>query len=191
MPEPGRIIALGGVAIFPWLAKAFDQSLAIFFPPLGDNAAAWRFMGVLLIVSAALLSIFLRPMRIRLRWKIALLIAAMCLSLGYIALHEIYVVPITFPDGQKQYIVRGSERTAEAKKDPYASMTEVELIENAGLNNEGLEHAYTAKSLLLNRLKLFMSYVLALMCLEFLVGQIGDSEPSQETATSTPNSTTE
>jgi hypothetical protein len=169
------------VVAAPILSKLFDQHSGIPFPPVGDETTLFRFLAMLIVGASAAVPYMLPIKRIRV-W---IAVASFCVLVGssalYLKLEQDYVITITIPasekrpDGAMTFVTRGNERVS-GLREPYASMMDDDLIRNTGLTDARLERVYTKKSLMANRQKLFWAYVLALACLEFLLGVIAKTE---------------
>jgi hypothetical protein len=165
------------VVAAPILSKLFDQHSGIPFPPMGDETALFRFFAMLLVGAAAALP-YAVPIKRASHWiAVGLFCILVVSSALYLKLEQNYVVTIPFPAseahpaGERAFVTRGGQRRPDLKE-PYASMTDDDLIRNTGLTDARLEHVYTKKSLAANRLQLFCAYVFPLVCLELLLGVI-------------------
>jgi hypothetical protein len=159
------------VFTLPVLSNFFDHHTAIIFPPMGDDSAPWKFVAMAIVGASALLPYFLLP-RTRRSVVVGILFVLFVIScFTYLKLESTYVVAIPYPDAPTRFVTRGSVRNPELKE-PYRSMSDYDLIKNSGQSDGELEHAYTLLSLLANRKKLFLGYVLSLVLLEFMLGSV-------------------
>jgi len=166
------------VLALPFIAIIFDQRSGAPFPPMGDDATMYRFFAAAIIGVSALLPYFLLP-RKRRGWIIAGLSVLFVLSVPvYLTLEGKYVLPIPRPQGAIVYVTRGTVRNPELKE-PYASMSDYDLICYSGQSDSALELAYTKESLQSNRRKLFWSYVVSLVLLELAFGSVVKSDSGQ------------
>lgn len=162
---------------FPLVSKIFDHHSPVPFPPIGDDSTPWRFFAVLIIGVSGVLPYFLLPVKWR-RPVIGCLFALFLISSAiYLNKNSTYVVPVPRANGTIRYVTRGTARNP-ALREPYASMSDTDLVRNSGQSDSDLEHAYTKESLRANRQTLFWWYVLSLMLLEFIVGSFAMSDRS-------------
>ena len=162
---------------FPLVSKIFDHHSPVPFPPIGDDSTTWRFFAVLIIGASALLPYVLLPVKRR-RLVIGCLFALFVVSSAiYLSKNSTYVVPVPRPNGTIRYVTRGTTRIP-TLREPYASMSDTELVYQSGQSDSDLEHAYTKESLRANRQTLFWWYVLSLVLLEFMVGSFALSDRS-------------
>jgi hypothetical protein len=165
---------LKGVQVFvfalPVISHFFDPR-AMVFPPLGDDSGPWKFFAMAIVGASAFLPYILLP-RTRRNVVVGVLFLLFVVSGGsYLRLQAKYVVTIPYPVDSSGFVIRGTVRNPELKE-PYASMNDEDLIQNAGQSDDALEKAYTKESLLANRSKVFWSYVGSLVLLELMLGSI-------------------
>jgi len=170
------------VVAAPFLSKLFDRHSGVPFPPMGDETTLFRFFAMLIVGASAALP-YVVPIEKRVKTWVA--IGLFCALVGssalYLTFEQDYVITIPIPasekhpDGEKVFITRGDQRSPDLKE-PYASMKDDDLIRNTGLTDARLERAYTRKSLVANRRKLFWAYVLPLACLELLLGVMAKTD---------------
>lgn len=157
------------VFAFPIISKIFDHHAGVPFPPMGDQTQIWRFFAMAIIGVSAFLPYFLLP-KCFVKWSISTVFILFILSSAiYLSLQDRYVVSLPSEDGKKAFVIRGSERNPELKE-PYASMSDEELIEHSGMTDMDLKDAYKWVSIKTNRRKMFWSYVLSLSFLELTLG---------------------
>jgi outer membrane murein-binding lipoprotein Lpp len=162
---------LGFVFALPVLSNFFDHHTAVLFPPMGDDSAPWKFVAMAIVGASVLLPYFLLPQTRRSAVVGILFVLFVISCFTYLKLESTYVIAIPHPDAPTRFVTRGSVRNPELKE-PYRSMSDYDLIENSGQSDGELEHAYTQGSLLVNRNKLFWSYVFSLVLLEFMLGSV-------------------
>ncbi|MGI4854029.1 MAG: hypothetical protein ACRYF4_08310 [Janthinobacterium lividum] len=155
------------IAVFalPLLGQLVEHQTAIPFPPVGDHATTYRYFAMLMVAIAAIIPYFTPNRWHRKPFVIALFFSFIGLFCTYLHLEGNFVLPLE--DGS--LVVRGSVRNPKLQL-PYSAESDQDLIEDAGSDDASLLHVYTAESLQANREKVYFSYVLSLIAMEFTLG---------------------
>ena len=133
---------------------------------MGDESPSRVFVAMLFIGTSVLIPFFM-PKWLQRRFVVVLLFL---LFLGsgfwYSHLESRYVVALS--DGVT-FVIRGSIRNPKLQE-PYASMTDQDLIEYSGARDADLQKSYVWESVEANREKIFWSYVCSLLALQLMLG---------------------
>lgn len=145
------------------IARSYTSNPAIsvipaIWPPLGSIELFAAAIATLLITAFSYLPSQIEDRSKARRYtKMALLIAGVAV-LVYVGLLAKFVKPVPTTSYGTQYRTIGFERTAKAiREEPNAD--DVELLQIAGLGDNGIEKAWTPRSVWVVRLGLFVSYV--------------------------------
>jgi len=162
-----RIIQ-GFICAIPLLWK----ESAFLFPPLGTGTGIDVFLAMALSGLAAILpwklSLRKRKTRTLLMCSFFLLV---CFVSGYFLLSQRYVVSVPLPDGGELSVSVGSVRTPFAIQN-FPGKTDAEMLMARGPYETEVQKLWTEDSIDWVRLRLFLSYLCALMLLNFVVGLI-------------------
>ncbi|HEY4358397.1 MAG TPA: hypothetical protein VGN16_21805 [Acidobacteriaceae bacterium] len=178
-----HVVALQAIIFsIPLATRLVEGDSAMFFPPMGDHSGGFRFFAMLLIGAAVIIP-FALPIQKRRFWIITgALLGLVVSTFAYLTLEQVYVVPLHHYtkhgeqiDDVMTFVIRGSERVP-TLKEPYASMTDADVIRHSGEKDERLEHVYTKMSLWANRMKLFLTYVFSLIFLQIFVGVVASTD---------------
>lgn len=160
----------------PVIGSLIDRHASVYFPPLGDNVGSWRFFALLFAGASLALSYILPVPRSKALLPLTFFCCFVASAAAYLICSDREEVSITYATGDPdepervRTVIRGSERVL--RIEPFASMSDEELIKRSGFSDERLKRIYTASSLRSNRIWIFTLYVLSLMLLELFLGSI-------------------
>ena len=162
-------VIAGLLTAFPLLSGLIlpESYRAYCFPPLGNVEGPARIATVALALAATYFAFFARAtlaVRNRKRVAIALVFASVCICL-YLALFLRFVRTIEIPSRDRSVQVSvGCERSDFAKAN-FVGESDWDLLRDRGTAEEEIWRLWTAKSLLISRLSLYITYLLVVLSL--------------------------
>jgi hypothetical protein len=167
----GLITAAAAVTV-PFASKVVgSDSAAYVFPPLGGMEGAARLGLVLLCLSVSIGVYFLatadKPKSPSPVIWTTILLAVVCLA-GYLAAYQRFVRRIEVPSRETSVTVSvGYQRTQFAEQ-TFGSASDWAMLQARGTDEEEIEHLWTAKSVIIARLTLYLLCVLTTLSFLFL-----------------------
>lgn len=163
----------GFICTIPLGGRLLLKQSAFVYPPLGTDT--WNFVFLVMVLSG-LAACLPWAVSFRKRRTKALLLWCSCLLLGcsvgtYFWLSQRYIVSVPLPDGGKLSVSVGSVRTPFAIQN-FPGKTDAEMLMARGPYETDVQKLWTEDSIDSVRLRLFLSYLCALMLLNFVVGLI-------------------
>jgi hypothetical protein len=148
------------VSLSPLVSSLFRGFKGYFFPPLGNTESVARFGIILFSLAVTYLALFWRNWRPRdnaKRVTIAILLALACFCLYFIA-YQLFVRRIDIPSSGTSVSVSVGYQRTEFAKETFGSATDWEILKQRGIEEEEIERLWTASSIAIARLALFVPF---------------------------------
>jgi hypothetical protein len=167
------------------LGGRFLQSQSAFaFPPLGADKGITVFLTIAFVGLAAILP-WTFPKKHLKTTMLFCVLSGVLSTVSYLVLSEKYIVVVPIPDRGNISISVGTVRTEFANR-YFEGQTDVEMLESRGPYDIEVKKLWTEDSILWVRIRLFLSYLAAFMCLNIGIGVFARFHKSDPAKRSNP-----
>lgn len=139
------------------------------WPPLGSLETYAAFIASALIAASGFIPGLIKTKTSAKRHAIIALVVAFILLIPYGYLLATRVVGVEIGENAKLYRTVGTERT-ELARQKFDSLPDEEVLRGAGLDDASIKRMWTPRSVNAARIELFVSYLLAMMSINYALG---------------------
>jgi hypothetical protein len=171
----GLKLCVGTLIALPLIGWKLEP-LPVVWPPLGSiETYAAPLAATIIAVFGILPSVFNNNAATK-KWMRIGVPLAICLAIislfAYVCFLLTYVKGVETPNNGTQYRTVGSQRTVIAQHPPYSHESDAQILEIVGLTDGDIEKMWTPSSVREARLELFVTYLVGLMSINFVMGSL-------------------